>query len=249
VQNQARKIAENKSMVAASEERIAKEFLQNLMMQVSKRVSQGNSATMSIKQQGNPILSYSEINIDKAKQIRKRIMSYLSDIKRTGKVSDTAIKTLNTNFTEFFKTLGVIVNNLDLKCGNLEDAGTRAALIDILNLVSLADVNKSTLHGVFGEAVVNMVTDNLLDKTEAAIEEAVIESIKTGEHRSTFQLTDKKISEDVQKSFQYKTKYNLYQAHATQDKVDASITVLGENIDASVKAYTQKNGTKTTTVH
>lgn len=250
VQNQARKIAENKSMVAASEERIAKEFLQNLMMQVPKRLNQGSSAKMSImEQQGNPMLSYSDINLNKAKQIRKRIMSYLSQINKTGKVSDTAIKTLNANFTEFFKTLGVIVNNLDLKCGNLEEAGTRAALIDILNLVSLADVNKSTLHGVFGEAVTNMVTDSLLNKAEAAVEEAIIKSIKTGEHRSKFQLTNKKISEDVQKSFQYKTKYNLYQAHATQDKVDASITVLGENIDASVKAYTQKDGAKTTTAH
>ena len=102
-------------------------------------------------------------------------------------------------------------------------------------------MNKAALHGTYGEVLVNMVSDTAKVKAgKAAIEEMKQVLQESGGHRTEFQIDESMITRSVQETFLEDTGINLYQLRATQDKVDASITVKGYDIDASVKAYTPK---------
>lgn len=190
------------------------------------------------------------VNIEEAKKARARFYKNIETINKNtqrGKpVQTSTLKTLLKNASDFFNYLGIINNQLDfIKYRNLENMNTIAALRNMVELVSLSEMRKSTLNGVYGEVLTNMVSDNLRSLVGDALITEVKNKIKTGANRTEFYLDPSMIKPWAQREYYEKTKINLYQIKSSQDKVDASITINGYPMDASAKAYSTKGNTIT----
>lgn len=222
---------------------ITKQLEEKLLSEVPSKFSFDNYGIRIVK--SNLKKDKNLVNIEEAKKARRRLYDNIDTINRNTKegkpVRQSTIDTLLKNTSDFFNYLGIINNNLEfLKYRDLQNANTLAALKNIVQLTSLSDMNKAALHGAYGETLVHMADDVIRYKSGKELENTIKEALKTGETRTEFQIDEKMIAPIVQKTFQEDTGINLYQIRATQDKVDASISINDQNIEASIKAYTPK---------
>ena len=193
----------------------------------------------------NVQINSSLVNIEEAKKARRRFYDNINTINKNfelGKpIQDNTIQTALNNCSQFFNCLGIVNNNLEfLRIKDLKNKNTVNALKAIVQSVSIDEANKAALHGTFGEVLVNMVADQMQIKAGKELKSAMQKALSTGEHRTSFQIDESFITPSVATAFQEKTGLNIYQIRATQDKVDASITINNQQVDASVKAYTPK---------
>lgn len=222
---------------------ITKQLEEKLLSEVPSKFSFDNYGIRIVK--SNLKKDKNLVNIEEAKKARRRLYDNIDTINRNTKegkpVRQSTIDTLLKNTSDFFNYLGIINNNLEfLKYRDLQNTNTLAALKNIVQLTSLSDMNKAALHGAYGETLVHMADDVIRYKSGKELENTIKEALKTGETRTEFQIDEKMIAPIVQKTFQEDTGINLYQIRATQDKVDASISINDQDIEASIKAYTPK---------
>lgn len=196
------------------------------------------------------------LNTDQLYQIQQPL-DVIQQAKRHRDNALSAIKTANDNFKagkpvrkntidailkqtdDFFYCLGMLEGkNIISPKTDWKNQDTLAALQKVLEQIPLYEINRSTFNGIFGETLVLMTDDKALEMSEEALKQTITKELSTGETRSTFQLTESIISESVKDIFKKETGLNLYQIRSTQNKVDASITIKGQDINASVKAYT-----------
>lgn len=234
-QKTAMELAHSKQVYNSSLENLTEQMVESLKDAVSKKFSSDGSGIIL---NDNIITDSSEINIKEAKKLKTSLTKKIEKINKNNSASDKDIEELNTLFTDFFKTLGIVNKNLVISYGDLTNKSTTAALQNIVDMAVLSELNKATLHGTFGEVLVNMVCDTLENQTKEALQEEVIKKLQTGENRTPFALDSSLIPKNVNTSYKKQTKNSLYRIHKTQDKVDAEITILQEDIKASVKAYT-----------
>lgn len=243
-QKEAHQIAEGLVTFNQSFNDISKTLESKLLTDVPSKFQSNDYGVRIVK--SNVKVNKDLVNIEEAKKARRRIYDNINTINKNmsaGKpVRSSTIETLLKNASDFFNYLGIVNDNLEfIKYRDLTHANTLAALKNIVQLVSLSEMNKAALHGTYGEVLVNMVSDTAKVKAgKAAIEEMKQVLQESGGHRTEFQIDESMITRSVQETFLEDTGINLYQLRATQDKVDASITVKGYDIDASVKAYTPK---------
>ena len=243
-QKEAHQIAEGLVTFNQSFNDISKTLENKLLTDVPSKFQSNDYGVRIVK--SNVKVNKDLVNIEEAKKARRRIYDNINTINKNmsaGKpVRSSTIETLLKNASDFFNYLGIVNDNLEfIKYRDLTHANTLAALKNIVQLVSLSEMNKAALHGTYGEVLVNMVSDTAKVKAgKAAIEEMKQVLQESGGHRTEFQIDESMITRSVQETFLEDTGINLYQLRATQDKVDASITVKGYDIDASVKAYTPK---------
>ena len=189
----------------------------------------------------------SKVNINNAVRMRSRIYENINrintNIEQNKPVQPQSLDTLKRNFTEFFEALGISVN-IEQDFASLfkikADGNTLGQLKKVVSAISLSDANRATINGVFGEALVNMADDGIKVLAGKELYQAIDSSLKTGFVSSTFQMDETMIKPSVADEYKMQTGINLYQAHKTQNKVDASIMINGQEVNASVKAYTPK---------
>lgn len=246
-QQEAKQIAEGILNFNNSLNNITKDLEEKLLSEVPAKFSSDSGIRIvKSKIQTDDMM----VNIEEAKKARARFYKNIETInkntQRGKKVQTSTLQTLLKNASDFFNYLGIVNKQLDfIKYRNLENMNTIAALRNMIELVSLSEMRKSTLNGVYGEVLTNMVSDNLKSLVGDALITEVKDKIKTGTHRTEFYLDSSMIKPWAQQEYYEKTKINLYKIKSSQDKVDASIIINDYPMDASAKAYSTKGNTIT----
>ncbi len=192
-QQQAKQIAEGTLNFNNSLNNITKEVQEKLINEIPARFASSDSGIRVVKTKIHS--DKSMVNIEEAKKARARFYNNINTInKKTEKgetVKQSTLDTLLKNASDFFKYLGIANNELEfIKYRNLDNMNTIAALQNMVGLVSLSEMRKSTLHGVYGEVLTNMVSDNIRAKIGDALVKEVKEKLKTGAHRTEFQIDE-----------------------------------------------------------
>lgn len=226
----------NKNIVDA-EKRIKEQIINN----VPKNFQGGNVRLVKKNLKINSSLT----NVETAKKYRRRIYDNINVINKNielGKpVKESSIQSLLDNCSNFFNYLGIENSKLEfLKVKNLNEKNTVNALKSVIQSLSIDEATKATLHGTYGEILVNITSDQIRIKAEKELYDSVKSALSTGATRASFKIDESSLTPKVATVFQEKTGLNLYQVKATQDKVDASVTINNYPIEASVKAYTPK---------
>lgn len=243
-QEEAMQIAKNLSSYNQSINDITNQLKEKILQDVPSKFESEDYGIRTVK--SNLKTNKNLVNIEEAKKARRRFYDNINTINSNaaaGKpVRQSTLNTLLKNASDFFNYLGIVNSNLEfIKYRDLRNANTIAALKNMMQLVSLSDMNKAALHGTYGEVLVNMVSDNMRVKAGKELESALKQTLQeTGGHRTQFSIDENMITPKVQQAYYEKTGNNLYQIRATQDKVDASIIIEDEAIEASIKAYTPK---------
>ena len=203
----------------------------------------------------------SEFDIDKLIDLRKKIYNSIEVFnKREGALNTNNIKALSENIETFFKECNFCIEQLRkqfpfLSQLNLEyisnpskynkTKGALKILKAILEAITLTTLS-SSLNGPYGEIIVSMAGDVAFLRGKKALDDAVkqhLANLSQGEQRSVFKIEKQQVSElyskDEKDGF-------IFQAHATQDKVDMTISIKNQVLNTSVKAYTPKGNAITT---
>ena len=239
-QEEAKQIAEGILNFNNSLNNITRELQEKLLSEVPAKFSSDDFGIRMVKSKIHT--DDSAINIEEAKKARTRFYNNINTINKKAQqgepIKESTITALLKNASDFFNYLGIINKDLEfIKYRNLKDMNTIAALKNMVGLVSLSEMRKATLHGVYGEVLTNMVSDNLRFQIGDALVTEVKNQIQTGAHRTEFQIDSSLVKPWAQQEFYQKTKINLYQIRGSQDKVDASITINDTQLNASAKAY------------
>lgn len=188
----------------------------------------------------------SKINIEELIELRNRIYKQIYDInKRYSKgvpIERAIIQSLNNNFNDFMKKVGFIENNLFvLKSSSSSKVGkqTLKAIKEIISSISISSAYKATFNGKFGENVVALTDDTCNNLTKTTVNKALKNNIK-GADRTSFQVTEEQVTSLVAKEYKEIFNNNIYQVHASQDKIDVSVKINNSPLNISVKAYTPK---------
>lgn len=190
-QQEARQIAEGILQTNNSLDEITKNLKAKLLSEVPAKFSSADSGIRIIKAKLET--DDSIVNLEAAKQARRRFYRNIATIEKNTKmgkpVRQVTIDAVLRNASEFFNCLGIVNKNLDfIKYRNLENANTAAALKNMVGLISVSEIGKATLNGVYGEVLTNMVSDNLRTLTGETLIEEVKNKIETGKHRTSFQI-------------------------------------------------------------
>lgn len=242
IQQQAKEIAQNLVEFNTSLNNITAKLEEKLLTEVPAKFSSPDSGVRIIKSKIQT--DNSMVNIEEARKARRRFYDNIATINNNAKqgkpVRNSTIETLLKNASDFFNHLGIVNNKLDfIKYRDLQNSNTLAALSNMIRLVSLSEINKATLHGVYGEVLGNMVSDQIRGLTGKELEQTLKEILKnSGGHITSYQIDESMIAPSVQQTFLQETDINLYQIHASQDKVDGTIIIKGKEINESIKAYT-----------
>jgi len=197
-------------------------------------------------------VSYSYEDIEQLRIIRNKIYASVNRINKTPESNHTkAIETLIGLYNQFYsiaKRIDSSIKDLQFSASNVTKESTRQAILDIYNKFTIGTVN-ANLKGEFGEKLVLAAGDKLYGAGMEALSQVMKEGLdkiegSLGQSRGNITIradyypeavyNEWKTSSSVEQTDEYGTYYNFA---ATQDKVDATITVNNEKINASVKAY------------
>ena len=184
-----------------------------------------------------------EPDIHKAMQVRKRIYDQINSMIKLFNQGKTAspqrINNLIQNFDDFFS----LVNREDIKEVYIKsDFNSKNTLIKLKELLRKFNLNAAIAeaNGIWGEKVVALAGQKLQQQVNNSIEQS-LNSLIVGDARTSFSLDKSMFGEDVGSILEKKYN-NIYRAIATQDKVDVNIQLDDGDINASVKAYTPRDG-------
>ena len=188
----------------------------------------------------------SKINIEELIKLRNIIYNQIYYINKRYSngvpIERPVVQSLNNNFNEFMKKVGFIENNLFIlknSSSSKIEKQTLKAIKEILSSISISSAYKATFNGKFGENVVALTDDTCNNLAKATVNKALKNNIK-GADRSSFQVTEEQVSSLVAKEYKEIFNNNIYQAHASQDKIDVSVKINNSPLNISVKAYTPK---------
>ena len=190
-QEEAKQIAEGILNFNNSLNNITRELQEKLLSEVPAKFSSDDFGIRMVKSKIHT--DDSAINIEEAKKARTRFYNNINTINKKAQqgepIKESTITALLKNASDFFNYLGIINKDLEfIKYRNLKDMNTIAALKNMVGLVSLSEMRKATLHGVYGEVLTNMVSDNLRFQIGDALVTEVKNQIQTGAHRTEFQI-------------------------------------------------------------
>jgi hypothetical protein len=243
-QNEARQLAQLQLNYSQAENDFSTNTKAKILSEVGKNIGKVTYLTNK-----NIISDNSLVKIEEAIKYRNRLYDNIDSLNKdmenpNHKFKDLEgrIQTIINNFDGFFNSLGIstIYGNLSSLFKIKADSNTLTALKAFVQTISLNEANKATFNGVYGETLVNMADDVAQNLGQKELINYTKEALKTGAITSTFQIDETMISKEVQQIFQQDTGINLYQIRSSQNKVDASITIKNQKVEASVKAYTPK---------
>ena len=184
-----------------------------------------------------------EPDIYKAMQVRRRIYEQINRMIKLFNQGKTAspqsINNLIQNFDDFFS----LVNREDIKEVYIKsDLNSKNTLVKLKELLRKFNLNAAIAeaNGIWGEKVVALAGQKLQQQVNNSIEQN-LNSLIVGDARTSFSLDKSMFGEDVGSILEKKYN-NIYRAIATQDKVDVNIQLDDGDINASVKAYTPRDG-------
>ena len=184
-----------------------------------------------------------EPDIYKAIQVRRRIYEQINRMIKLFNQGKTAspqsINNLIQNFDDFFS----LVNREDIKEVYIKsDLNSKNTLIKLKELLRKFNLNAAIAeaNGIWGEKVVALAGQKLQQQVNNSIEQS-LNSLIVGDARTSFSLDKSMFGEEVGSILEKKYN-NIYRAIATQDKVDVNIQLDDGDINASVKAYTPRDG-------
>ena len=203
----------------------------------------------------------SEFDIDKLIDLRKKIYNSIEVFNKRGGILNTNnIKALSENIETFFKECNFSIEQLRkqfpfLSQLNLEyisnpskynkTKGALKILKAILEAITLTTLS-SSLNGPYGELIMSMARDTAFSAGKKVLDNEIqqhLANLSQGEQRSIFKIEKQQVSElyskDEKDGF-------IFQAHATQDKVDMTISIKDQVLNTSVKTYTSKGNAITT---
>lgn len=184
-----------------------------------------------------------EPDIYKAMQVRRRIYEQINRMIKLFNQGKTAspqsINNLIQNFDDFFS----LVKRDDIKEVYIKsDLNSKNTLVKLKELLRKFNLNAAIAeaNGIWGEKVVALAGQKLQQQVNNSIEQS-LNSLIVGDARTSFSLDKSMFGEDVGSILEKKYN-NIYRAIATQDKVDVNIQLDDGDINASVKAYTPRDG-------
>lgn len=184
-----------------------------------------------------------EPDIYKAMQVRRRIYEQINRMIKLFNQGKTAspqsINNLIQNFDDFFS----LVKREDIKEVYIKsDLNSKNTLVKLKELLRKFNLNAAIAeaNGIWGEKVVALAGQKLQQQVNNSIEQS-LNSLIVGDARTSFSLDKSMFGEDVGSILEKKYN-NIYRAIATQDKVDVNIQLDDGDINASVKAYTPRDG-------
>lgn len=203
------------------------------------------------------------VNIEEARKARRNFLIHVNTINKAfekgERAKESTIKALNNNLDRFFNNIGLAIDKIDtndieafnflkakenIKKGiEKEQLDTLTALRNTMTLINLSQTYKASRNGIYGESLVNAVSDGVINFSKNELQKTLTKALETGEERSSFQLPENTISSDVRKNIENKYGTSLFQIHHSQNKVDANITILNHPLKVSVKAYTPSGNT------
>ena len=182
-------------------------------------------------------------NLEAAMAARRKLLDRIKYFNETK--SEKTAQTIINHLNEFFQDLGFIIEDEEWLITRKEILAGNKNITDALKEIVMADcfssAHKATVHGQMGEKIVAMCNDTIYYNACSNANDIIKKSIIGGEGTS-FALDESFISKGVAQAYQERYKQNLYQVRKTQDKVDVQLTIEGEELNASVKAYTPKSG-------
>ena len=187
---------------------------------------------------GGPSFSFSDLN--KLIKIRKKIYELLQKKSVLNNEDITQLKTLFQTFSQIYskkvKNFGKNISDKE----NLQEEIKTA-----LKSASFNEIKGSTLRGEFGETLVAYVGATIQGIAKKELDQYLEKSI-IGSKTSKFQVTTSQIPKEVgsviNKQYNEKQQYNIYDIKSSQDKVDVRISESdnSKTLRASVKTYTSK---------
>ena len=169
-------------------------------------------------------------------QVRKRIYDQINSMIKLFNQGKTASPQRINNFFS-------LVNREDIKEVYIKsDFNSKNTLIKLKELLGKFNLNAAVAeaNGIWGEKVVALAGQKLQQQVNNSIEQS-LNSLIVGDAMTSFSLDKSMFGEDVGSILEKKYN-NIYCAIATQDKVDVNIQLDDGDINASVKAYTPRDG-------
>lgn len=236
---QAREIAQNHANYNKGIAKFQQSFKEKLLAEVPGKFGTGVAIRLN---KSNMRMDKTLVNLNAAVASRNKALNAINTANNNfamGKpVQERTIRSILDNTDAFFNAIGMIGGSSALWAhDDWHSQDTLAALQGILLLAPLDEVNQSAFSGAFGEVLVNMSADTARVLAGKELVKAMEAALKTGETRASFSIDETMVTPQVQQAFQEETDLNLYQAHSSQNKVDASITIKDQPVQASVKAY------------
>lgn len=195
---------------------------------------------------------YSYESLEQLRQLRNSIASRVSYINSSPEVDHTrAVSSLIEVYKQFYEvaqSLDNSIQDVELSASNVTQEATRQAIIDIYNKMTVGTVN-ANVKGEFGEKLVVAASDMLYSAGLEELQKTMSEGLSniagaTGGVKSGIYIRPEYIPSTEYEKWkgsraELTDKFGSYYEFAqTQDKVDAQITVGGDQINASIKTYT-----------
>lgn len=232
---------EERAAQVLSEKKFADEFKNKLLNDINGNVSKIGLSKKTLK---SLKFDNAKVNIEAAKAAKRRIDENISRINRfysqNVPIAEDTAKTLVKNFNDYAKALGACLSEGTylLNSTKIKNMDIVTAIQALSREISFAEASDATLQGQWGEKIVSLCGDVALNNALQAINGVIV-----GSQVSSFQLNNQIIPQVVGKKFYEDTGINLFQAHASQNKVDVQIVVNKQPLNVSVKAYSTKGNT------
>jgi hypothetical protein len=236
--NDYKKQVSQAAMIRAGEKNSAEKIQRELERYIAKEIGKTDIFQQTSEPRSNDIqINEAKMNIERAREIRNNIYKNIKTFNETQ--SERTLNTIYNNFQEFYRCLGATpTSDILPDREKIKEYGTAKALTAALSSINLAEATKASYNGFYGEACVFAAENIAATMSEEALVDYLVEQTRQGLEGLDFAMNPSLLSKKVQKIYEDKTGVNLYQIHQSQNKLDASITLNGENIDATVKAYT-----------
>ena len=225
----------DKSMAASQlSDRLRTYLLNNINGNIDKRNTSNIQAEMSQTQPVDLIAAQNTY-----RKLLDRI-NYLNKTFEKGELADHAtLHTIVNHFNEFIRLLGAALPaDGVVQASDLSNTDALTALKRVAQDIAFSRAEAAAVRGQFGETIVSMCGDVVVDK---ALKE--VNGVIRGADVTSFKMNESMIPKSVARQFKQDTGINLYQVHASQDKVDVQIVVNKQPLNVSVKAYTPKGNT------
>jgi hypothetical protein len=252
--NEIQQIAKDRNTFKNGQEELSKRILDAISQKININSNIFNQTSVSKNDVESSITASSLNQLSEARKTLDLIYDRINYYQKSP--NQKTLDTIAQHIKTFYSQLGIVENSSAYKAlypTNLSVDGINSPnslktdLYRVLKGLSLAETNYTAMKGEFGEMTVLAAGEKIKNLTGEALKKALEEGLEQGGlSRTSYQLTDEFISQGVATEYQKTTGINLYTVHTTQNKVDCTIEVNEDVLNASVKNYTTNNGKATT---
>lgn len=222
--------------INTAEGKYAEQFKNFLLNKVPNSIKE-----IGLKNIENMIFDNQNVDIDTIKKKRKNLVDnirYLNSNKGT-KEKLATINTINDNLKDYFNAAGAALPQ-EFNFNISKDIDCLTALKAVISGDAFSNAHRATLQGAWGERAVAMCSDTVKGLAGEALEE-MLEKIIVGSETSSFSFKRTMFTPSVAQHFKEQKGNNLFQVHASQNKVDVKVEINNKPLNVSVKAYTGHN--------